>query len=347
MTSTPELSSLVNLDDFEVAARAVLPAASMDYFAGGADDEVSLGWNREAYRRRALRPRILIDVTAQDLSVVIAGAHLPHPIILAPTAYHRLAHREAEVATVQGAASAGAVMTISSNATSSLEDIAAAAPGAALWFQLYTYRDRATTEALLLRAREAGCSVIVVTGDVPVLGRRERDIRNAFSFPAWVRPANVENGTGQVQRFPVTWSDVEWVKTVTGLPVMVKGILHPLDAVRALEAGADGIWVSNHGGRQLDTAISPVDALESIVAATDGAIPIVVDGGIRRGTDILKALALGADAVAIGRPQVWGLAVGGSGGVERVVEILREELSTVMALAGCRTLAEVTRDLVA
>jgi 4-hydroxymandelate oxidase len=340
------LLSLINLEDFEAAARAVLPGAYFDFFAGGAEDEVSVRWNREAYQRRAVRLRILVDVTDRDMSVVVAGSRLPHPIILAPTAYQRLAHPEGEVATALGAAAAGAVMTVSTNATRTLEDIAAAAQGAVLWFQLYTHRDRATTEKLLRRACAAGCQAIVVTGDVPVLGRRERDIRNAFSLPPGVRAANLGDEADRVQPIPFTWQDIAWVKSVTERPVIVKGVVHPGDAARAIEAGADAIWVSNHGGRQLDSAMAPLDALEAIVAVTAGAVSIIVDGGIRRGSDVLKALALGADAIAIGRPQLWGLAVGGSAGVQRVVELLRDELSAAMALAGCRTLADISRDLV-
>jgi len=338
--------SLVNLDDFEAAARAVLPSAYFDFIAGGAEDELSVHWNREAYQRRAIRNRILVDITDREMSVVVAGSRLPHPIILAPTAYHQLAHPEGEVATAQGAAAAGAVMTVSTNATIPLEDVAVAAQGAVLWFQLYAHRDRATTEGLLRRACAAGYQAIVVTGDLPVLGRRERDIRNAFALPPGMGIANLDDRPDRAQQMPFTWQDIAWVKSISDRPVIVKGVVHPGDAARAIEAGADAIWVSNHGGRQLDTAIAPLDALDAIVAATAGAVPIIVDGGIRRGSDILKALALGADAIAIGRPQLWGLAVGGAAGVQRVVEILRDELSMVMALAGCRTLAEITRDLV-
>ncbi len=340
------MATLVNLDDFEAAARALLPAASFDFIAGGAEDELSIRWNREAYQRRAIRYRILIDVTKRDMSVVVAGSRLPHPIILAPTAYHLLADPEGEAATARGAAAAGAVMTVSTNATLPMEDVAAASPGAELWFQLYAHRDRATTERLLLRACAAGFRAIVVTGDLPVLGRRERDIRNAFGLPSGMALANLDDRPGRADQMPFTWAEVPWVKALTGRPVIIKGLVHPGDVARAIEAGADGIWVSNHGGRQIDTAIAPLDALEAIVAATAGAVPIIVDGGIRRGSDILKALALGADAVAIGRPQLWGLAVGGSAGVQRVVELLRDELSNVMALAGCRSLADISRDLV-
>ena len=278
-----ELSSLINLDDFEAAARAVLPGAYFDFIAGGAQDEVSVRWNREAYQRRAVLPRILVDVSVRETSLTVAGCPLPHPIILAPTAYHRLAHPDGEVATAQGAAAAEAVMTLSTNATRLLEDVAAAAPAALRWFQLYTHRDRATTEKLLLRACAAGCEVIVMTGDVPILGSRERDARNAFSLPPGVQMENLGEHAHRIAPIPITWQDVGWVKAVTGRPVIVKGILHPRDADLALTAGADGIWVSNHGGRQLDTAIAPLDALEAIVATTGGRVPLIVDGGIRRG----------------------------------------------------------------
>jgi 4-hydroxymandelate oxidase len=341
-----EVRQLICLDDFEVAARAILPPHYFDFFAGGAEGEWSLAANRSAHLRRVIRYHVLVDVAQRDLSLTLFGSVLPHPIVLAPTAYHRLAHPDGELATARGAAASGAVLTVSTVSTVPLEEVATAGMGSVQWFQLYSHRDRPTTEALVRRADRAGYQVIVITADIPAISRRERDLRNNFSLPPGVRAANFDGSVERVEPIPLTWSDITWIKSLTGRPVVVKGIVRPDDALRAVDAGADGIWVSNHGGRQLDCSIPPIDALEAIVTATDHAVPIVVDGGIRRGTDVVKALALGADVVAIGRPQVWGLAVGGSDGVQRVVEILRDELSIDLALTGCRALSDITRDIV-
>lgn len=351
----------LNVDEYEAAARERLPQMVYDYYAGGAEDEVTVRENREAFRRRAIRYRVLVDVSERDLSCEILGVKMPFPIILAPTSQHKLAHPDGEAETARAAASLGALMTVSSISTVTIEDVAAAAPEAARWFQLYCYGDRWISELLVKRAYESGYRAIVLTVDVPVLGRRERDIRNNYQLPAGLTFANFENlppppvrdGSeltaffSRTQSAELNWDDVDWLRSLYPLPMIVKGIVRADDARRAVEAGFDAIWVSNHGGRQLDTAIATGDALPEVVDAVGGVVPVIVDGGIRRGTDVLKALALGATAAAVGRPQLWGLAVGGAPGVRRVLELMRDELSMAMALAGCRVVADIDRSLIA
>ena len=355
------MSTAFNVEDLETIARERLTQMAYDYYAGGAEDEVTLRENREAFKRRFLKYRVLVDVSERDTSTKILGQELPFPVILAPTSMHRLAHPDGEVATAQGAASLGALMTLSSISTVSMEDVASAVPGAPRWFQLYCYAERSVTEMLVKRAHAAGYTALVVTVDVPMLGRRERDFRNTFTLPDGVRFANFEfpaaapgeegsaltSWVATLQTPTLNWDDLAWLRSLAPMPMILKGIVRADDAVRAVELGAEGIWVSNHGGRQLDGAIASVDALPDVVAAVGGRTAIIVDGGVRRGTDILKALALGADAVAIGRPQLWGLAADGANGVRRVLEMLRDEFSLAMALAGCTNRAEITPDLLA
>ena len=348
-----------NVEDFEAIARERLTQMAYDYYAGGAEDEITLRENREAFRRRFLRYRVLVDVTERDTSTRVIGQELPFPVILAPTSMHKLAHSDGEIATARGAAPLGALMTLSSISTVSLEDVAAAEPGAARWFQLYCYSDRSVTEMLVKRAHAAGYTAIVVTVDVPLLGRRERDFRNLFALPEGVRFANFElpksepgeegsalsSWVASLQTPTLNWDDLAWLRSLSPLPMLLKGIVRADDAARAVAMGVDGVWVSNHGGRQLDGAIASADALPDVAAAVGGRAAVIVDGGVRRGTDVLKAIALGADAVAVGRPQLWGLAAGGSEGVRRVLEMLRDEFSLAMALCGARTIAEITPDL--
>jgi 4-hydroxymandelate oxidase len=350
-----------NVQDFEALARERLTQMAYDYYAGGAEDEITLRENREAFRRRFLKYRVLVDVSERDTTTTLLDQELPFPVILAPTSMHKLAHPDGELATAAGAAATGALMTLSSISTVRMEDVSESQPGAPRWFQLYCYSDRAVTEMLVKRAHAAGYTAIVVTVDVPLLGRRERDFRNVFALPEGVSFANFEfpktDATSEgsalttwvsaLQTPTLNWKDLEWLRSLSPLPMLLKGIVRADDAARAVEMGVDGIWVSNHGGRQLDGSIASLDALPDIVAAVGGRTSIVVDGGVRRGTDVLKALALGADAVAIGRPQLWGLAAGGADGVRRVLEMLRDELSLAMALAGARSVAEITPDLLA
>jgi 4-hydroxymandelate oxidase len=354
---------LISLRDFEQAAAERLSRMAYDYYASGADDERTLRDSELAYARIPLRPRVLVDVSRRSTESSMLGRRVAFPVLVAPTAFQRMAHPEGELATARAASAVGTVMTLSTWATSSLEDVReAAGAGAGLWAQLYVYRDRGVTRALIQRAEEAGYEALVLTADTPLLGRRERDIRNSFTLPAGLSIANLASRGEQLPHREgesglavhvrdlldpsLTWEDVDWLRSVTRLPVVIKGIVRGDDASRAVDHGAAGIVVSNHGGRQLDTTVASVDALPEVVAAVAGRAEVYVDGGVRRGTDVLKALALGARAVFVGRPVLWGLAVGGEEGVTRVLATLREEFDLAMALAGCASVADVTPDLV-
>lgn len=350
----------INVHEFEAVAKALLSPMAYDYYAGGSDDEVTLAENREAFRRRHVRFRVLHDVSHRDLSTSVLGIDLPHPIMLAPTAMQMMAHPDGERATAKGAAASGSLHTVSTIATVRLEDVMDAAPANPKWFQLYCYADRDVTAALAKRAYAAGYKALVLTVDTPLLGRRERDIRNAFTLPDGMTFANLELTTPpaaegesmlasvvarMMQTDKLTWEEVDWLQSLTPMPLILKGIVRADDAEKALARGVEGIWVSNHGGRQLDGSVPTMDALAEVAPVVKGKAALILDGGVRRGTDVLKALALGADAVAIGRPQLWGLAAGGADGVGRVVDLLRDELSLAMALAGCPDIASVTPDL--
>ncbi|HEV2132102.1 MAG TPA: alpha-hydroxy acid oxidase [Longimicrobiaceae bacterium] len=356
------LADPLNLSEYEEAARASLPRMVYDYYAGGAEDEITLRANRAAYGSIFLRPRVLVDVSRVDTGLELLGERLSFPVLLAPTAFQKLAHPEGESAAARAARSAGTLLIASTLSTTTIEEIARAAPGP-LWFQLYVYRDRGLSRELVARAREAGCGALVLTVTFPAPGNRERDIRNAFRLPPGLEMANFQ-GTRQAhfpdtrgsglyalvaQQFDpsLTWEAVEWLRSTSGLPVLVKGIATPEDALLAAEHGAAGVIISNHGGRQLDTAEPTILALPRVMDAVGDRLPVLVDGGIRRGTDVLKALALGARAVLIGRPYLWGLAVDGQAGAERVLGLLRRELELAMALAGRPTLRELDRSLLA
>ncbi|MDX3191925.1 alpha-hydroxy acid oxidase [Streptomyces sp. MN03-5084-2B] len=348
--------------EFEAAARQRLDPAHYDYFAGGAQEEITLRENEEAYRRLRLVPRVLRGSDKRDLSVELLGTPSSMPILVAPTAFHRLAHPDGELATARAAARAGTIMIVSMAATTAIEDIAAAArevaPDPGLWFQLYLQPDLEFTEAIVRRAENAGIKAFVVTVDSPVLGRRERDDRNAFhDLPPGLAVENLRNigenrsgGTASHVRDIVmsalNWDHIAWLRGKTKLPVLIKGVLHAEDARLAVHHGVAGIVVSNHGGRQLDTVPATIDVLPEIAAAVGGALPVVLDGGIRRGTDVVKALALGADAVGVGRPVVWGLAAGGREGVSEVLELLRADFDQALALCGGRHPADLTPDQV-
>jgi 4-hydroxymandelate oxidase len=357
VSNPPE--TLASLADFEKAARDKMSAMAYEYVSGGAGDELTLKWNQSAYTDIRLRPRVLVDVSHINTSVRLFGRELPHPILLAPTAYHKLIHPEGEIATVRGAAAARAAMIVSSFATVKFEEVARAAAGSPVWFQLYVQPDRGFTRALVQRAEVAGCEALCLTVDTPVLGARNRETRIGFSLPAGMTRANLEGLSGinpsAAHRPPegaiysavleprLTWKDVDWLRGFAKVPVLLKGVLDADDAKRAVEAGVAGLVVSNHGARNLDTVPATVTALPRIADVVAGRIPILIDGGIRRGTDVLKALALGASAVAIGRPYLYGLAVDGSAGVSRIVQILRTELEMAMALTGRASLAAIDR----
>jgi 4-hydroxymandelate oxidase len=338
----------INVADYEHAARGLIEPGAWDYYAGGAGDERSLADNLRAWDRIGLRPRILVDVASRDLSTTVFGRTLLHPVIVAPMAAHDLAHADAERATARGAAAAGALYTLSTISSVPMEEVAAAAPDAPRWFQLYAPAERTACRALVGRAVAAGYDAVAVTVDLPLPGNRERDLRNAFVLHMGAhlpedQPAD-ERGIIVLPTFG--WDDLAWLRSVCPIPLVAKGVLRADDAARAVDVGCDGIWVSNHGGRQLDTSVAAIDALPEIAAAIGERAVLIVDGGVRRGIDVLKGLALGADLVAVGRPVLWGLAVDGDAGVQRVLEILRDELSLAMALAGCRTIGEITPDLV-
>lgn len=347
-----------NLREYEDAARATLPAAVYDYFAGGAEDETTLEMNTAAFRRFVLRPRVLVDVSRIDPSIELFGQRLAFPVLLAPAAFQRLAHPDGELATARAAHAADTVLVSSTLSTVRLEDIAAAAPGH-LWFQLYAFKDRGLTRELVARAQTAGCRALCLTVTVPVQGNRERDTRNAFQLPPGIEMANFA-GAPQA-RFPdvtgsglnafigrefdpaMTWEFVPWLRSITKLPIVLKGVMRPEDASLAVQHGADAIIVSNHGGRQLDGAEPTALALPRVSAAIAGRIPVLMDGGIRRGTDVVKALCLGATAVLIARPYLWGLAVAGQRGVEDVLGMLRAEVERTLALLGRPALGALER----
>jgi 4-hydroxymandelate oxidase len=350
----------VDLDALEAAARGLLTENAWGYYSSGADDELTLAENVVAWRRVRLRPRVLRDVSVIDTSTSVLGIPVRLPVLVAPSAYQRMAHDDGERATARGAAAAGTVMCAATLATVSLEDVAAAAPDAPRWMQVYVSRDRGVTAEMVRRAAAAGYSALIFTVDLPVLGNRRADERNAFALPAGRLMANfgaahpsVEGGSALAEHVrtdldpALTYDDIGWLREVSGLPVLVKGVLRGDDARACVDAGAAGVVVSNHGGRQLDTAVATADVLAEVVDAVAGDVEVLVDGGVRRGTDVVKALALGARAVLVGRPVLWGLAVGGDKGVAEMFEVLRDELARAMALCGVRTVGEISRDLLA
>jgi 4-hydroxymandelate oxidase len=337
-----------------------LPRDVFDYFAGGAEDEVTLRANRAAWQNVFLRPRVLVDVSTVDTSITLFGQQLAHPVLLAPAAFQRLADPEGECATARAARRSGSLLVASTLATCSVEEIANAAPGP-FWFQLYVFRDRALTQALVERAIAAGASALCLTVTVPVQGRRERDVRNRFALPSSVELGNfrerhraivpAEGGSGlevfvKFEFDPsLSWRDLEWLCSISSVPVVVKGVVTPEDGLLAIDHGAGGVIVSNHGGRQLDGAEPTALALPRVARALDGRAPVLVDGGIRRGSDVVKALAMGAAAVLIGRPYLWGLALAGEEGVFTSLEHLRMETARTIALVGRTRVADLGSDL--
>jgi 4-hydroxymandelate oxidase len=336
-----EPSRFVTLDDYEPAARAALPDDFYGFLAGAAGDEWSHRENRRAFDRWVLRPRVLRGVGAADPRVELFGASLSMPVLVAPWAYQRSAHPDGELATARAAARAGTVMCVSTTASEILEEIAAASDGPK-WWQLYVFTDRAYTEDMLARVVAAGFGAVVWTVDLNAYGLRHREARAGYEPP--ISP------TTETLAYDVTlsWDDLPWIREhAPGLPLLLKGILTGEDAELAVKAGVDGIIVSNHGGRQLDSSPATLDALPEVVDAVAGRVPVLMDGGVRRGTDVVKALALGAAGVLLGRPAAWGLAAAGEGGVVDVLRILREEVENAMTLCGCGTVADVTRHHVA
>jgi 4-hydroxymandelate oxidase len=351
----------INISDFEIIARDKLTQMAYDYYRSGSHDEITLSENTEAYKRIFLKYRVLIDVSSRDLSTEVLGQKISMPLIIAPTAFHKMAHPDGEIATAKAAGDAGTIMILSTLSNSDVEDVVKATSGP-VWFQLYVYKDREVTRELVERITKAGCKALVLTVDAPVLGTRERDVRNRFTLPEGLTVKNLlplnkdklpevdDSGlTGYVNKYldpSLSWKDIEWLKSITSLPIIIKGIACKEDAALSVIHGADGIVVSNHGGRQLDTSRATIDVLPEISETVNGEIEILLDGGIRRGTDMIKAVALGAKAVLIGRPVLWGLASDGQAGVLSVLNILKKEFDIAMALCGCDSVKKISKDLI-
>jgi 4-hydroxymandelate oxidase len=354
--------SLVNLADYEARARESADGSTLDYYDGGSNDEITLRDNVAAFNKITLYPRMFRGVGTRDTSTTVVGSSARWPVIVAPIALLGMLSPGGEVPVARAATAAGSIFVLSSLSVTPIEDVVAVATGP-VWFQLYVYKDRGASEALVKRVEEAGCSALELTADTPILGRRERDVRNDFGLPEGLWTPNLTADAGSLAPHPgsdspfkaaidalfypdLTWDDVEWLTSITNLPVLIKGLLRADDAVHAVETGAAGVIVSNHGGRQLDTAPAAIDALAAIAGAVGDRTELIVDGGIRRGADVLKAIALGARAVQIGRPIVWGLVVDGEQGVGDVLGLLQDEFDLAMALTGCRSIDEITSDLV-
>ncbi|XP_043275920.1 hydroxyacid oxidase 1 isoform X2 [Venturia canescens] len=357
------MEKMLTVDDYKQRAMELLPPLARDYYRSGAGDELSLQWNQMAFQKLRIRPKVLRNVSHRDLSTMVMGEKVSMPLGVSPTAMQRMAHPDGECANARAAQAAGTIFTLSTISTSSIEEVAAAAPKAVKWFQLYILRDRNLTLELIRRAEKSDYRALVVTVDAPIFGTRRSDVRNKFSLPGHLKLANfigplsnkihsAENGSG-LQAYvtdsfddSLSWDDISWLKTVTKLPVIVKGILTAEDALLSIKYGANGIVVSNHGARQIDGTAATIEVLPEIVRAVGNKVEIYLDGGVTQGTDVLKALALGAKMVFIGRPMIWGLACGGEKGAKDILEIFRSEIDQTFALTGCRTVSEVTRDLV-
>jgi 4-hydroxymandelate oxidase len=338
----------LDLAALEADALAVLPPDVGDYYAGGAGSETTLAEATGAWRAWRLRPHVLRGVRAVDLRTSLLGTDVTTPVAVAPWAYQAMAHPDGERATARGAAAAGALMTVSTSASTSLEDVAATEPSAPKWFQLYRLHSPAHTDDLARRAGRAGYRALVLTVDLPLLGRRLRDLANDFALPADLPLPNrpVDAGAPVAAYPPWTFDDIGRFGEISGLPVVVKGVLRGDDAARCVQAGASAVWVSTHGGRQADPAISSAHALPEVVDAVGEEVEVYADGGIRSGSDVLTALALGASAVFVGRPVIWGLATGGADGVSRVLTGLSGDLAHTMALCGLGEVRSVPRDTV-
>ncbi|CAN7112512.1 unnamed protein product [Brassica rapa subsp. narinosa] len=346
------MDQIVNVNEFQELAKRALPKMYYDFYSGGAEDQHTLKENVEAFTRIMFRPRVLVDVSKIDMSTRILGYPISAPIMIAPTAMHMLAHPQGETATAKAAAACNTIMIVSYMASCTIEEVASSC-NAVRFLQIYVYKRRDVTAQMVKRAEKAGFKAIVLTVDVPKFGRREADIKNKMVSPqlrnfegliSYLEGSGVEALASSTFDASLTWKDIEWLRSITKLPIMVKGILTREDALRAIEAGVDGIVVSNHGARQLDYSPATITVLEEIVHVVGGRVPVLLDGGVRRGTDVFKALALGAQAVLIGRPVVYGLAAKGEDGVRKVIDMLKNELELTMALSGCPTIDDITRN---
>ncbi|KAK3170537.1 hypothetical protein Dsin_014431 [Dipteronia sinensis] len=345
----------VNVSEFQELTRLALPKMYYDFYSGGAEDQQTLRENVEAFRRITFRPRILIDVSRVDLSTSILGYNISAPIIVAPTSLHQLAHPQGEVATAKAAATCNTIMVLSFSSSCTIEEVATSC-NAVRFYQLYIYKRRDIAATLVQRAEKNGFKAIVLTADNPRLGRREADIKNKMISPqrknleGLISTKVTSDGGSNLEAYvkdtmdpSLSWKDIEWLRSITKLPILIKGVLTCEDAIKAVQVGLDGIIVSNHGARQLDYSPATISVLEEVVHAVEGRVPVLMDGGIRRGTDVFKALALGAQAVLVGRPVIYGLAAKGEYGVRRVLEILKDEFELTMALSGCSSVKDITR----
>ncbi|UJR11252.1 hypothetical protein I4U23_015434 [Adineta vaga] len=373
MNQTKIARALLNIEDYHQRAKEKLSQMAYDYYYTGSDDQLTLTDNQKAFRRIQLRPKVLIDVSkhtttdsiSSETQILNSTATLSFPCIIAPTALHRLAHNEhGELATVRAAVACSTIMCVSTISSIRMELIADEhrrqireyfpQSHSQLWYQLYVFKDRQITQKLIERAERSGYKALVLTVDTCVIGNRESSVHNKFSLPDGIRAENLideqDESTKKYQELPrdtsLSWKDLDWIRSITSLPIILKGILHPDDACQAVKYGVQAIIVSNHGGRQLDTSVNTMDALSDIINALGhhSHLDVYVDGGIRRGTDILKAIALGAKAVLIGRPILWGLAVDGEQGVKNVLNILKKEFRLAMMLCGCETIADIRKN---
>lgn len=359
MKETKKMDGFISLQELERQALERLPKPVYDFYAGGADDEVTLADNTTRFRSIKLKNRVLVDVSKIDLSTTVLGQEIALPVLVAPMAFQGLAHPEGERATASASGETGTIMIASTVSSVPHAEISAHTP-IPPWFQLYVYKDRAITSNLVSIAKEAGYRALVVTVDVPVYGKRERELSSSFKLPQQFRlnhlidaGVKISPGEKDVARHltslldpSLTWKDIQWLRSISPLPIVLKGILNKEDAVIAAEHGVSAVIVSNHGGRQLDTAPAAIEVLPEITGAINQRLTILMDGGIRRGTDIIKAVALGADAVLIGRPVLWGLALQGKQGVVNVLKTLTSELTRAMALCGCTSIKNITRDVI-
>ena len=350
-SSSGNLQEVINLYDFEKIAEGIMTKMAYEYVASGAADEFTVKWNREAFDKIKIRTQVLNDVSKLDTKVSLFGQELPYPILIAPTAFHKIMHPEGEIATARGAGAASAIYVVSSFTTTPIEEIARVATQP-LWFQLYVTDDRAFVKDLIQKVEALGCQALCVTVDTSVTGTRDRQQRIKFHLPAELKAPYMIDMTigsqGQALSYKksLTWKDIEWLKSFSKMPILLKGILNPEDAEKAIQIGAAGIIVSNHGGRNLDTVPATIEVLPHVAQKVNKRIPVLMDGGIRRGTDVLKAIALGATAVLVGKPICFGLACGGSEGVTKTLTILRKEFEVAMALSGRPTIASIDQSLI-
>jgi 4-hydroxymandelate oxidase len=350
--SAPERPNFIpaSLADYEILAKRRLSRPAWEYINSGSADEHTVRWNVEALARSRLKPNVMVDVTKIDTRVSLFGHEMPHPIMIAPTSSHFLAHPEGELATARGAGAAGAIMVASTLSNCGIEEIIRAATQP-VWFQLYADEDRGKTKALIQRAEALGCKALCITTDLPWIYARNREAHIVHEVPQLPFPnINFTGGPASTGLKTwgyrnLSWADIEWVRSFCALPMLLKGILNPDDAERAVQAGASGLIVSNHGGRSVDTLPASIEALPAVVEKIAGRIPVLMDGGIRRGTDVLKALANGASAILLGRSVLYGLGVAGADGVQNVIEILRTEFEAAMALTGRTSIGAIDRSV--